>query len=59
MLDRTRPYGQVFRNGFPSGFVQDGNEFDAEGRPVAAPLPAEPEPPKRRGRPPRNPSPET
>lgn len=57
MLDRTRPFGQVFRNGFPSGFVQDGEEFDMEGRPVADAPPAEP--PKRRGRPPRNPSPET
>ena len=57
MLDRTRPYGQVFRNGFPSGFVQDGKEFDMEGRPVVAVPPAEP--PKRRGRPPRNPPPET
>lgn len=57
MLDRTRPFGQVFRNGFPSGFVQDGREFDMEGRPVADVPPVEPQ--KRRGRPPRNPPSET
>lgn len=51
-FDPARPYGITYGAG-PVRFVQDGNEFDMDGKPIGEPVPQDPEKP-RRGRPPKN-----
>lgn len=59
MLDRTRPFGEVFTNGRSAGYVQDDRLFDHDGHPIDVPEPLPSPPPKRRGRPPKSLPPET